>query len=182
MGTVVLYQLTMQLLSSDWATIPYFSISLPLNILLTLMIVIRLVLHTRNIRTAMGGAGTGGLCKAIVTMFIESCAINAVTSLLALVLFSTKNDAMVISLYILPMTQVRAFSRPESSDRSPNNLTTGRTDHRSIVCHSSSRQQECIDEQHSRLRTYQHVRNKEPRGVDGWQWCCSWWGPREFHG
>ena len=102
MGTMVVYQ-SMQPLSSESATIPYFSIVLSLNILLTLMIVIRLILHTRNIQTAMGTAGKGGLCKAIVTMFIESYAINTVTSLLALVLFSAENDTTVIFINILPM-------------------------------------------------------------------------------
>ena len=47
MGIVGIYQ-TMQLISSDSAIIPYFSISVSLNILLTLMIVIRLILHTRS--------------------------------------------------------------------------------------------------------------------------------------
>ena len=108
MGTAGVYQTT-QLLSSYWVIIPYFSISLSLNVLLTLMIVIRLTLHARGVRTAMGGIGSGGLCKAIVTMFVESCAINAVTSVLVLGLFGAGNDAMDIFLPILPRTQVRAF-------------------------------------------------------------------------
>ena len=51
--------------------IPYLSISVSLNVLLTLLIVIRLVLHIRNIRVAMGTAGIGGLCKSIVTMLMS---------------------------------------------------------------------------------------------------------------
>jgi len=61
--------------------IPYLSISVSLNILLTLMIVIRLVLHGRNIRTAPRSAvGIIGLCKMASTMLIESCAIFTVSS------------------------------------------------------------------------------------------------------
>ena len=108
MGIIFVYQATGPT-TNPWAAIPYFSISLSLNVLLTLMIVIRLTLHARGVRTAMGGIGSGGLCKAIVTMFVESCAINAVTSVLVLGLFGVGNDAMDIFLPILPRTQVRAF-------------------------------------------------------------------------
>ena len=55
---------------------PYLSVSVSLNILLTLMIVIRLILHTRNVRTAMGMSGIGGLYKTIIVMLIESCVIS----------------------------------------------------------------------------------------------------------
>ena len=54
-------------------SIPHYSISISLNVLLTLMIVTRLVLHGRDIRTSMGIAGIGGLCRAVITMLIESC-------------------------------------------------------------------------------------------------------------
>ena len=60
------------------------------------MIVTRLTLHARGVQAVMGGIGSGGLCKAIVTMFVESCAINAVTSVLVLELFGAGNDAMDI--------------------------------------------------------------------------------------
>jgi len=64
-------------------TIPYFSISVSLNVLLTSMIVIRLVLHNRNIRAIMGApVGISGFHKTIITMLIESSALYAVSSLL----------------------------------------------------------------------------------------------------
>ena len=109
MGIIFVYQATQPSSSSGSVTIPYFSISLSLNILLTVMIIIRLTLHARGIRTAMGETGSGGLCKAIVTMFIESCAINAVTSLLLLILYGAKNGAVDVFTSILAETQVRAF-------------------------------------------------------------------------
>ena len=89
MGIVVTAYQTLGLL--DWASIvmrfaiPYLSISVSLNILLTLMIVIRLVLHGGNVRAATGSpAGIGGMYKTIATMLIESSALYAVTSLLVI--------------------------------------------------------------------------------------------------
>ena len=98
--------------NSIWSTtidhfgLPYFSISIALNILLTFMIVIRLILHARNTRTAMGIAGIGGLCAAIVTMLIESCALSAVSSLLFVVPRGAGNHAADIFLPIFSQIQV----------------------------------------------------------------------------
>jgi len=62
----------------------YLSISVSLNILLTLMIAIRLVLHDRNIRTATGSpAKIDGLYKTIATMLVGSPALDTVSSFLA---------------------------------------------------------------------------------------------------
>ena len=83
MGIILVYQ-SSELTAKVWSALPYFSISLSLNVLLTLMIVARLVLHTRNIRTSMGIAGIGGLCKVIITMLIESSVIYATSSLLVI--------------------------------------------------------------------------------------------------
>ena len=107
MGITLTYQST-ELVRYDWAGIPYLSISLSLNVLLTLIIVIRLTLYSRNVRTAMGGTGSGGLCKVVITMFIEPCAINAVTSLV-LGLIGAGSSAVPIFVSILPETQVRVF-------------------------------------------------------------------------
>ena len=89
--------------------LPYLSISVSLNILLTLMIIIRLILYTRNIRTAMGITGIGGLSKAIITMLIESCALYAINSLLVIVLWVTGYNDVVVFVPFLAQTQVRAF-------------------------------------------------------------------------
>ena len=180
MGIIFVYQAAGPT-TIAWSAIPYFSVSLSLNVLLTLMIVIRLILHARGVRTAMGGIGSGRLCKAIATMFIESCAINSVTSLLLLGLFGAGNDAMDAFLPILPQTQVRAFPLLRSLEWPPN-VATGWIDYRCTFCRSSSRQQECTDERYSCLRTYQYVQSKEPRGVDGRELCRSWWRSREFCG
>ena len=61
--------------------ISYISICLALNILLTLMIVLRLVMHIRNIRNATGASdGPSGLHTAaatVVMMLIESYGLYA---------------------------------------------------------------------------------------------------------
>ena len=107
-----------------WSSLSSFSISPSLNILLTLMIVIRLTLTPGSFGQPWGGTGSGGLCKATVTVFIESCAIYAVIISLVLGLLSAGNGAANIFTPILAETQVRAFPRPQSSDGSPNNYAT----------------------------------------------------------
>ena len=96
----------------------YFSITLSLNVLLTLMIVVRLVLCSRNIRTAMGHpAGIGGLYKTTTTMLIESSALFAVCSLLVVIPAGVYHPIASVFTRILAEIQVRAFSRFRSSDR-----------------------------------------------------------------
>ena len=111
MGIMLVYQ-TAELTGGVWFGLPYFSIALSLNVLLTLMIVIRLILHTRNARTSTGESGISGLYKVIVTMLIESSALYAVSSLLVLGPSSAGNSASDIFIPILAETQVRAFPQP----------------------------------------------------------------------
>ena len=103
--------------------IPYLSFSVSLNILLTLMIVIRLVLHSRDMRAATGSpVGISGLYKAICTMLIESCALFSVSSLLVIGLLVGGGSMSIYDFMYLPgsyavdvffpilaVTQVRAF-------------------------------------------------------------------------
>ena len=92
--------------------LPYLSISISLNVLLTVMIVVRLIVHVRDIRTAMGGAsGMGGLYKAFVTMLIESSALYAVSSLLTIVPWLVGDRAAIIFMPILNQTQVCTLPR-----------------------------------------------------------------------
>ena len=108
MGVMLIRQ-SSQMPSDDWPAIPYFSISISLDLLLTFMIAIRLMLYARNTRTAVGMAGIGGLCKAIVTMLIESSTLYAVNSLLFVIPWATGSHAAQIFLPILAETQVRTF-------------------------------------------------------------------------
>ena len=119
-GIMLIYQST-QLTSNISSGLPYFSISLSLNVLLTLMIATRLILYARNTRIALGIIGIGGLCKAAVTMLIESCALNAASSLLVLGWWSTIVEGTFPP--ILAETRVRALPRPHPPDRSANAMT-----------------------------------------------------------
>ena len=108
--------------NNTWGTVvlkfglPYLSISISLNVLLTLMIVIRLLLHNRDIRAAMGSpAGIGRLYKAIVTMLIESSALYAVSSFLVIGPWVAGDRDAIIFLPILTQTQVSAFPGSRSS-------------------------------------------------------------------
>ena len=143
MGIMFVYQ-TINV-GPGWSFLPYLSISLSLNIFLTLMIVIRLIHHARNTRTALGITGIGGLCKAIITMFIESCALYTVSSLLFIGSLGARNHIWVVFAPILIEIQVRAFSQPKSSD-SLADATAHWTGHRSTTYHPAGRQQERVDE------------------------------------
>ena len=99
-------------ISEIWSGLVYFSITLSLNILLTLMIVVRLVLHGRNIRAATGSpSGISGLYKTIATMLIESSAIFAVSSVLYIGLMAADNPVMDLISPILAETQVCVLSQ-----------------------------------------------------------------------
>ena len=105
--------------SSGWS-IPWLSISLSLNVLLTLMIVVRLVLRCRNVRFAMGSpTRPSGLYKTIATMLIESSALFAVSSLLVIIMWAVSTPAGNTFARILAQTQVRAFPRLRSLDGLP---------------------------------------------------------------
>ena len=87
---------------------PYFSIGFALNILLTLMIITRLVLHRKNIRNIMGTtASTAGLYKTAITIIVESYALFAVSFLMYIGPWATKSPLQYIFLQILVQTQVR---------------------------------------------------------------------------
>ena len=89
----------------------HVSISVSLNILLTLMITTRLLLHGRNIRAATGcPAGTSRLYKIIATMFIESSALFSVNVLLMIGLWAAGSGATDLFPAIVAETQVRSFS------------------------------------------------------------------------
>jgi len=96
----------------QWYTV-YISLSLALNVLLTSMIVVRLILHSRKVRAAMGtSVGIGGLYKSIATMLVESSALFTVSSILVLgtwVATSAASAAANVFVRILAETQVRVF-------------------------------------------------------------------------
>jgi len=90
--------------------IPYLSISVSLNALLTLLIVIRLVLHSRDIRATLGApGGFSGLYRTLATMLIESSALYTVSSLLVIGPMAANDLAVNIFYPVLAETQVRVL-------------------------------------------------------------------------
>lgn len=130
--------------------LPYFSISVSLNILLSLMIIIRLVLHNINIRNIMGApAKTSGLYQAInaiVIMLVESSALYAVTSLLFIGPWSVRSYVGDIFLPILAEIQVGTIypspDAPQSWDWLPD--LSDEIGHCSISHHPKGRRPEGV--------------------------------------
>ena len=177
MGIIMLYFQTRGLIGNI-PVIPYFgalylSISVSLNVLLTLMIVIRLVLHGRSVRAATGSpAGISGLCKAISTMLIESCALFTVSSLLVVVplatiqIYNRGDEAANIFYPILAETQVRALPRLQSPGQLPD-VTVDRAGDCSTSHYSKGRQPERLNEPRDYHWTRQFGQIQEARRDDG---------------
>ena len=88
----------------------YLAICVSLNVILSLMIIIRLALHTRNIRNAIGAtSGLGSLYTTLITMLVESFALSAVGYILFIASFSTTSYAVAIFSAPLGQIQVRVF-------------------------------------------------------------------------
>ena len=89
----------------------YFSISLSLTVLVTLMIAVRLTLHSRNVVSAIGApAGMGGLYKAVMTMLVESYALYAASSILVIGTWFAQSPITDAFLPLLAQTRVCAIS------------------------------------------------------------------------
>ena len=131
MGIVFIHQLSrptgVLCLVSANVGIPYFSISLSLNVLLTLMIAVRLILHSRSTQVAMGApAGVSGLYKNVISMLIESCALYAVNSLLFIIPWAAGGNWVAVVLPLLGEIQaslVFASSLLSSHDAASDRLS-----------------------------------------------------------
>ena len=117
MGVTFMYYQISQPTTALWGSVaqsfdyPFFAISPSLNILLTLMIVARLILHRRNIRNAMGASAgaTSGLYDAIVTILVESCALYAASFILFIGPWGSGSSVANVFFPMVAETQVRAF-------------------------------------------------------------------------
>ena len=91
----------------------YYSIAFALNVTLTLMIVTRLVLHSRNIRNALGTQDSAsGLYNVIAAMLVESCALYALSFLPYIGTWASGSTSQTIFYPILGEIQVRAVTMP----------------------------------------------------------------------
>jgi len=87
----------------------YYSISLSLDVLLTLTIVARIVLHSREFRSAMGSlVKPNRVYKALATILVESCALYTVSYLLFLGPWASSSPVCDIFFPMLASNQVIA--------------------------------------------------------------------------
>lgn len=90
---------------------PYLTISLSLNMLLTLMIITRLILHRRDLRNAIGpSGGSSGLYIAVVAMIVESYALYAIGLLVQIILWARDSSDLVIISRAIGVVQVCGVS------------------------------------------------------------------------
>lgn len=88
----------------NW-TSPYFFVSLAINIVVTLLIVIRLLLYRRTMVRLLG-PGHATECTTVVAMLVESAAVYATFSLLFLIPFTMQNVVSYTFLQVLGEAQV----------------------------------------------------------------------------
>ena len=123
-GAACVYNDSQAGLSSSPSVLLTFSsydiICVSLNILLTFMIVVRLVLHRRNIQSAMGASSEANrLYKSIIGMLVESCALYAGCFLLYTVTWCLNTTESFLSLTFQPIlgqTEVRADQRRDRGE------------------------------------------------------------------
>lgn len=102
MGTLFIYEEWRTVNHPNRTSVPNFGgsfylISLPFNIILTLMIVVRLAMHDRSFRKITETRATAGrLYKAVITILIESCALHAVSFLLCVIPWSTGSSVTTL--------------------------------------------------------------------------------------
>lgn len=85
-------------------TIPYYAMSLALNILVTLLIVLRLLYHRHRITQAIG-SGHGSQYTSLVAIIIESAAIYSSFALAFLVPFGLNSPVAQLFLQALSLIQ-----------------------------------------------------------------------------
>ncbi|KAH0831410.1 hypothetical protein J3R83DRAFT_14080 [Lanmaoa asiatica] len=90
----------------NW-TIPYFCVSLAINIVVTLLIVIRLLLYRRAMVQLLG-PGHATECTTVVAMLVESAAVYATFSLLFLIPFAMNNPVSYTFIQVLGEAQLIA--------------------------------------------------------------------------
>ena len=113
MGILLVYYQISQPICSIWRSttinvgVPY-SISVSLDVLLTLMIIVRLVLLSREVRNAMNAPfRISRLYKVVITILSESSALYAVTFLLWIGTWAADNSVQFVFFLLLAQTQVR---------------------------------------------------------------------------
>ncbi|KAG2068818.1 hypothetical protein BDR04DRAFT_1078945 [Suillus decipiens] len=89
-------------------TIPYFSLSLALNIIITIVIVLRLLTYRYRISSALGSS-YGTQYTSIAAMIVESAALYSAFSVAFLILFNLNNPISEIFIEALTQVQITAM-------------------------------------------------------------------------
>ncbi|KAG2052037.1 hypothetical protein BDR06DRAFT_915872 [Suillus hirtellus] len=89
-------------------TVPYLSLSLALNIIITIAIVLRLLTYRHQISKALGPR-FGAQYTSIAAMIVESAALYSTFSLALLILFLLNNPISAAFIELLPQIQVVAM-------------------------------------------------------------------------
>ena len=110
MGVSIVYQTSQPV--GTWISVflgsPYYAISLSLNVILTFMIIVRLALHSRGIRNALGRiVKPDRLYTMLITILVESSALYAVSCILYIAPWYAGNFLSNTFVIPLTVTQVR---------------------------------------------------------------------------
>ena len=109
-GVITLYKSSIPG-SNLWSNItvdfglPYFTISVALNVLLTFLICLRLLRHSQEFNLTTGSSSKG-LYRMLVAVLVESCALYALFSLLFIGTYASGNYMSDLFLPILSQVQV----------------------------------------------------------------------------
>ena len=113
MGIFIIYEswrpeLSAEFYLADHIAIPYYSIALSLNVILTLMIVVRLALHSKNLRDAMGPLSRPDrLYRTIITVLVESSALYAINFVVYIGPWGAQKSISGVIFPLLAVNQVR---------------------------------------------------------------------------
>ena len=101
-------QPTLSIWSSLNFSLPFFTLSLSLNIILTLMIVLHLLIQRRCIVEALGSKYAQRYIS-MVAIVVESAAISPITSITFLGLYISNNSVQNVYFQILPQVEVSSL-------------------------------------------------------------------------
>lgn len=96
-------------------TLPYISISMAENILITLLIGFRLISDGRRLQGVLGKSH-GKLYTSITTTLVESAALTAASSILFIVPYALQHPIFTFVLVIHPQVMVRILSPMAAND------------------------------------------------------------------
>ena len=86
--------------------VPYFSLSVALNIVLTLAIAVRLLMMRRSVVSSLGPEHAK-MYISVTSMMIESAALYSITGLIFIVSYAVNSNVQNLALPVLGQVMVR---------------------------------------------------------------------------